>query len=222
MVVASMKRENTSWLYETEPLSDWVKYIYVVDEPTAELTVVRNKGRFIIDRYEQLPESMVFVHAEQYHWHNDDPDYDGAPILRNLRLSYLQEKGYLNLRCTWTLGCPAEIHPLLEADTATQSQAHAGHYYKQAFMELFPDRDVPEIVGASCCAQFAVSRGQIREHPIEFYQRIQKWLLETPLEDAISGRVLEYSWHSKFRLRSLSSSSPSLHLGPGELIPDLT
>ena len=43
MVVASMKKENTTWLQEY--LLDWHKSIYVVDDPTAELTVPKNKGR---------------------------------------------------------------------------------------------------------------------------------------------------------------------------------
>lgn len=49
MVVASMKKDNTSWLFENFP--DWHKSIYVVDDESAELTVDRNKGR----------ESMVYL-----------------------------------------------------------------------------------------------------------------------------------------------------------------
>ena len=49
MVVASMRSENTSWLAEHFP--DWVQTIYVVDDRSAPLTVIRNKGR----------ESMVYL-----------------------------------------------------------------------------------------------------------------------------------------------------------------
>ena len=49
MVVASMKKENLTWL--DDYLLGWKKNIYVVDDPTAPLTVQRNKGR----------ESMVFL-----------------------------------------------------------------------------------------------------------------------------------------------------------------
>jgi hypothetical protein len=49
MVVASMKRENLTWL--DDYLLDWKKNIYVVDDPTAPLTVEVNKGR----------EAMVFL-----------------------------------------------------------------------------------------------------------------------------------------------------------------
>jgi hypothetical protein len=49
LVVASMKHENSSWLSIYFP--DWKKDIYVVDDPTAPLTVPKNKGR----------ESMVYL-----------------------------------------------------------------------------------------------------------------------------------------------------------------
>lgn len=49
MVLASMKRDNTSWLFEEFP--EWHKSIYVVDDKDAELTVQTNKGR----------ESMVYL-----------------------------------------------------------------------------------------------------------------------------------------------------------------
>lgn len=49
IVVASMKRENITWLHNY--LLSWTKNIYVVDDRNAELTVPQNKGR----------ESMVFL-----------------------------------------------------------------------------------------------------------------------------------------------------------------
>jgi Protein of unknown function (DUF3431) len=49
MVVASMRAEDTSWLFEYFP--DWHKSVYVVDDENAELTVKKNKGR----------ESMVYL-----------------------------------------------------------------------------------------------------------------------------------------------------------------
>lgn len=43
LVVASLQHENTSWYYEELP--SWRKYVYVVDDPMAELTITQNKGR---------------------------------------------------------------------------------------------------------------------------------------------------------------------------------
>lgn len=49
LVVASMKKDDTSWFAEYFP--DWSRSIYVVDDKHASLTVARNKGR----------ESMVYL-----------------------------------------------------------------------------------------------------------------------------------------------------------------
>ncbi|MCJ1378664.1 hypothetical protein MMC17_001763 [Xylographa soralifera] len=157
-------------------------------EAGAKLRIPKNKGRegmaylsFIIDNYARLPNVTLFLHNARYQWHNDDPEYgippphpllpfahpankhapsptDGVPILQNLRLAHVHAEGYANLRCGWTLGCPAEIQP------GRQSWAEAGagdeavperteKYYTEAFRELFPGEAVPEVVGVGCCAQ---------------------------------------------------------------------
>lgn len=76
-------------------------------------------------------------------------------------------------------------------------EARAGTFYKPAFEGLFPGVPVPEVIGASCCAQFAVTADKIRERPKSDYETYRHWLLETKLPDDISGRILEYSWHCK-------------------------
>ncbi|MCJ1282176.1 hypothetical protein MMC26_001499 [Xylographa opegraphella] len=187
---------------------------------------------FIIDHYDRLPNVTIFLHSARYQWHNDDPDYgtpsspilplrpscepahsltttphtDGVPILQNLRLAHVHAQGYANLRCGWTLGCPAEIQPArhaapspppTSADTDTDAQ-RTEHYYAEAFRALFPEYPVPETVGVGCCAQFAVTRATLLARPRADYERYRAWLLATPLPDAVSGRVLEYSWHVMF------------------------
>ena len=52
------------------------------------------------------------------------------------------------------------------------------------------------MVGAARCAQFAVTKAQIRKRPKEYYEKIRQWLIETPRSDSTSGRILEWSWHS--------------------------
>lgn len=49
LVVASLKGDDVSWLYNN--ITEWTKNIYVVDDPSASLTVPVNKGR----------ESMVYL-----------------------------------------------------------------------------------------------------------------------------------------------------------------
>jgi hypothetical protein len=154
--------------------------------------------RYIIDRYDNLPENILFLHAERFQWHNDNPDYDGVLLLRNLQFSYLQAQGYVNLRCAWALGCPAAYHPLKDDSISQQQNSDAtGVIYLQTFQELLPEYRVPTHVGVSCCAQFAVTRDTIRKRPREDYIRYRNWLIDTPLQDELSGRFFEHSWHSK-------------------------
>lgn len=159
---------------------------------------------YIIDNYDKLPKITIFSHSTRYQWHNDDPFYDGQAVLARLNLPHVQREGYVSLRCGWSLGCPAEIHPLSEANATgpvadpDSKEARAGSFYKEAFEELFPHEPVPEVIGAHCCAQFAVTADKIHERPVTDYIRFRAWLLHTPLKDYLSGRILEYSWHSMY------------------------
>ncbi|KAH7092008.1 hypothetical protein FB567DRAFT_588321 [Paraphoma chrysanthemicola] len=202
VVVASQASENATWLQEYFP--HWEKNIYRVDDPDAPLTVPMNKGResmvyltYIIDHYDSLPDNVLFIHPNRYQWHNDDPDYDGLPMLRRFQIPYLEKEGYVNIRCAWSLGCPNEIKPLAEEGEHREA-VHAGGDYKNAFQHLFPGEQVPSAVGVSCCAQFGATREKIRDRKKSEYERYRRWIMETKLSDSISGRVLEYSWHMVF------------------------
>ncbi|RFU28377.1 hypothetical protein B7463_g7972, partial [Scytalidium lignicola] len=209
-VVASVKKDDTSWIQKHVP--GWKVFRYIVDNASAQLTVPKNKGReamvyltYLIDFYDNLPDITVFMHSDRYQWHNDDPLYDGVPMLKSLQIPYLISEGYANLRCVWTLGCPSELHPDSDKQIKDQttiedpkSAKTTEHAYPEAFAELFPSEELPSAVGVPCCAQFAVSRQQVHARPIQDYERYRQWLLNTTLEDQISGRILEYSWHMIF------------------------
>ncbi|KAL2156282.1 hypothetical protein VTH82DRAFT_1027 [Thermothelomyces myriococcoides] len=211
VVVASISTEDTKWVHRFLP--GWARSVYIVDDPSAKLTVPENKGReamvylsHIIDNYDTLAETTIFIHASRFAWHNDNPDYDVLPMLRNLKLDYVQASGYVNLRCVQVLGCPVEIRPHADEASAWERSIGAARsgrplttkeIYKQAFLELMPGMPVPDKIGVSCCSQFAVSRDAILSRPRDDYVRWRDWLLETPLADDLSGRVFEYLWHSE-------------------------
>ena len=162
--------------------------------------------RHIINEYDNLAERTIFIHAERYQWHNDDPRYDGKNNLRNLRLDFLDEQGYLNLRCHWFQGCPSSMNLGISNLTTPPSlnpfhenpDAELEELYAATWQYIFPDTRIPDYVGASCCSQFAVTRETIRANRKEQYIKIRKWLLDTHMEDYMSGRVLEYTWHILF------------------------
>lgn len=228
-VVASMDGDDTSWLYDYFP--DWYHNIYTVDDPSANLTVPINKGResqvyltYIIDNYHDLPEYLVFLHALRYQWHNEDPMYgvlawspscrmranhrereDGVFPLRNLQLPYVNKMGYANMRCTWMMGCPAELHPAKAVSDPEyrkwdrdKDRVATEKAYAEAHSIIFPEsKTPPATVGVPCGAQFAVARWRVLERPRADYERIRDWLTRTHMPDAVSGRILEYTWHSE-------------------------
>ncbi|KAH9884855.1 hypothetical protein F4778DRAFT_522544 [Xylariomycetidae sp. FL2044] len=215
LVVASTTDDDTSWLRKFLP--DWPAKIYVTDKPRGgRLAVPVNKGReamvylsYLIDFYDALPDVVVFLHARRFQWHNDNPDFDGLQMIQRLRLDHVRRVGYVNLRCTWELGCPVEIRPLDDAKTEWEGPIRTNYVYKEAYRGLMPGREVPDLVGASCCGQFAVSRAAIRRNPKDRYVRWRNWLVETEYEDDVSGKVFEYLWHIMFGQHAVFCPSPS-------------
>lgn len=154
--------------------------------------------RYIIDRYTTLPPISVFIHSARYAWHNEDPLYDAVPVLTNLRLPHVLARGFVSLRCTWAIGCPAELAPKRSNTADMDDRSQTEPAYAAAFQHFFPGVAIPHVIGAHCGGQFAVFRDRIRARPLTFYTKIQKWLLDTDLSDQISGRVMEYMWHIIF------------------------
>ncbi|KAM5478287.1 hypothetical protein McanCB56680_006537 [Microsporum canis] len=188
LVVASVKSDNVSWIREQLP--GWKSNIYIADADTTN-----NPGLYIIDRYDKLPEFVIFMHGQRYQWHNDDPLYDGASIISKLRLPAVVKTGYTPLRCTWIPGCPVELHPLKPVDEGPIVRQQTELAFATVFKTIFPGAEVPAEVGATCSSQFAATREQIMLRPKADYERIRRWLIETELPDDISGRIMEYMWH---------------------------
>lgn len=200
IIAASMRGDNTTWIEEHFP--DWHPSIFVMDDANATLTVTRNGGHeasayltFIINNYYSLPDYMVFLHARRYQWHNDDVMYDHVPVLKALRLSYVGEVGYHNLRCNGDPGCPVEVRPNPGGEDGIYDWAAA---YGDAWEQLWPGVPMPLEIGAPCCAQFAVSRTQVLQRTVRDYERVRQWLWTTHIESYKSGRIMEYTWHIMF------------------------
>ncbi|KAI1832389.1 hypothetical protein DTO006G1_8155 [Penicillium roqueforti] len=198
IILGKMSYEDTDWLEDQLP--EWQHAVYLVDDPEASLQVEQNKGKessaylqYILDNYDKLPEYMVFLHAHQYSGHVEFWEQDNVLTVQRLQLDYLRRVGYLNLRCDWSPGCPDEVQPFRQTAGRTTELAFAG-----AWIRIFNNTDVPEIVATPCCAQFAVTREQVLQRPRTAYESYHNWLMTTELDDETSGRVFEYIWHIIF------------------------
>lgn len=115
-----------------------------------------------------------------------------------MQVDYVRSAGYVNLRCAWDVGCPAELEPARYLRERPDDPDHpTAVEFPDIFLELFPGQELPERVGIPCCSQFGASREKIHERHIRDYARYRQWLVDTHLESEISGRIFEYIWHSK-------------------------
>ncbi|KAL8822452.1 MAG: hypothetical protein Q9191_006811 [Dirinaria sp. TL-2023a] len=220
IIMAKLEAEDTDWVGEYLP--DWQHAIYTVNPSSSStsstttnkpktLTTPLNKGHesmaylsYIIDNYASLPSTLAFIHSHASGfltaWHTDTPLHSNIAALSTLRIAFVQENGYVNLRCNWNPGC-VPAHRVNK------------HVTPQVWGEVFANvsaplllqrkgeeegREVPEQVAAACCAQFAVSRDRVLKRPRSDYVALRKWVVETGKSDAQSGRVMEFLWHVVF------------------------
>ncbi|KAH9825377.1 6-phosphogluconate dehydrogenase NADP-binding protein [Teratosphaeria destructans] len=182
----------------------WKLYNYDVDarpDRHNRFKIPENKGHeamvylsFIIDHYEILPWASIFIHGHAESWHQE---FDMAGLISGMRLEALQEEGYISLRCDWYPSCPAEMKPV-HRDSAVSGPG-ALHKESEAAIAgnwrfILPGETLPKIIASQCCAQFAVTRRAIQRRPKSDYERMRQWLLDSLLEDEVSGRVFEKLW----------------------------
>lgn len=212
LVIASTRDENTTWV--GPELADMIDdgllktAVYVVDDKNAKLRPPKNKGHeamvyltYIIDHYDDLADVSIFMHAHQNTWHNNELlDFDAAMMVRALSSERVLRQGYMNLRCGWDPGCPEWIRPgTVVLDDDKQEEAIIANHWQQ----LFPDEPIPRVLAQACCAQFAVSRDRILALPKQRYITMRQWLLDTRLDDYLSGRIFEYTWQFIFAKKAI-------------------
>ncbi|PWY72921.1 hypothetical protein BO70DRAFT_381708 [Aspergillus heteromorphus CBS 117.55] len=231
IVMAKLEEEHTEWVEQELP--DWQRAIYTVNPSSAtaadtqQLKTPLNKGHesmayltYLIDHYDVLPSTIAFLHSHRagflMAWHVDAPLHDNVFAMRSLQTDFVQQNGYVNLRCNWNPGCKA-------------GHRTNRHVTEQAFMEIFEGTSTPPLnttdistmqspaqspddqkflqmpthVAAACCAQFAVSRDQVHRRPRDDYVKIRQWVIDTDKDDASSGRVMEFLWHVIFGRESI-------------------
>ncbi|KAM7195275.1 Protein of unknown function (DUF3431) domain containing protein, partial [Rhypophila sp. PSN 637] len=222
IIIAHTKFEQVTWI--NDPLlnsppppypkqahrtntTNWISYLYSTDHlspPTIfkpnqyHLHTPLNKGReslaylsYIISHYDSLPDISVFMHAHSSSWHDDQFGLDSRTSLSRLNLDRVIAQGYVNLRCWWDPGCPDHIHPFAsEIDNLVPEE----RIFREAWLDIFPWRDIPPSISHTCCSQFALSKERIRAVRLGEYVRLRDWILGTDLEDSVSGRVFEYIW----------------------------
>lgn len=137
-------------------------------------------------------------------WHNEPQsvNYNAGQMIQLLRMDTITKNGYVNLRCNGVPGCPGEVHPKTPPSKLKPDRIEIG--WMSLWVALGGNAmNPPKTVGVACCAQFAVTKDQIRKHPKEYYEKAREWLLNTDLSDESSGRAFEYMWHIIFGMKAV-------------------
>ncbi|KAH8904645.1 hypothetical protein BR93DRAFT_980396 [Coniochaeta sp. PMI_546] len=199
LVIAStstLPPHETSWISSVP--SSWDIHLYNTDLPGV---VPINKGNeampyltYIIDHYTSLPDIIFFHHSHAQSWHQSLPSLDEVT---SLRVPYVQKRGFVSPRCL--PGCENLI-PLADYAVDLDILDRVGRDVQLAslldeFVNRTAGEGVPGRIAAPCCAQFAVARERVVRRGREWWVRLRGWLIDTPLGDLESGRLMEYTWH---------------------------
>jgi len=206
LVIGRLSEEDVSWLSDASPHLNKAIYIVDQDDPS-KFRIPRNKGHeamvylsYIIDHYYNLSDTTIFMHPHLVAWHNNDLlDSNALTTLKHLSDDHVARVGYFNTRCHHEPGCPDWLRldrPDSELDTHRKMEEKS--FSTAVWQELHPGAPLPHAISQPCCAQFAVSRERIQANPRSEYIRYRQWLLNTPLDDIMSGRVMEYTWQYLF------------------------
>lgn len=208
LVVAKLEGEDTSWVRSSFPY--WKIAEYTIPAVFSQLYQQGNtvdEGRianayltYLIENYYNLPSTIVFLTphrntATEFKERSNFISLGRYPDLQTLNITYIQKAGYTNLRCATPAVCLTPIVPFRSPPGDYRGLEVA---MPEAWKELFPNTPVPEKLATSCCAEFAVSREQLRKRGLDEYQRFWEWLNRTELDDDTAGLVMGALWHVVF------------------------
>jgi Protein of unknown function (DUF3431) len=224
VVIAALKKDNLTLLEQESGLRPGDEQIvYVADDPSAVYRVPVNKGNeamvylsFLIDRYDTLPDLMVFMHAGRSSWHNNILlRWDSARMIVRLRRSYIRSKGFTNLLCDETYQCthvynatdsgyPAFILTRVSKHRPGEGIEVEYAQFREIWGVIFPGQPVPLQIGTVPGAQFALTREAARNVPLNHLKRLRQWIIDVDLDAQSAGMVFERLWHMIF----LGTSNP--------------
>lgn len=216
-MIASLEADDISWTSKIN-IPNLTIIRYISDSGTAEYhPPIPRKGRealiyhtYLHDFYDDLPDISIMIHADENPWHIDaELQQSMSFALSQLDLAEVEKRRYVNLHVNWNDGCPDWINTTRSVE---DSHTREEPFMRTAYQENFhvPKSDVPEILGAPCCSQFAVTREAVRRNEREQYQRHMEWLIFTKWSDYIAGRTWEHLWQSLFLGESVDCPSEFL------------
>jgi hypothetical protein len=204
LVIAATQSEDYSWVEELQvPGMNIIPYI--ADNISAPHHTQKNKGheamiyhQYFYDFYDNLPEISILIHSSDRSWHVEELlDTSMLFSINHLDMREVQRRQFLNLRVTWGTGCSSGS---INTSRYMDENPSAGEEkeMRETFQANFNIYDIPQILATPCCSQIAVTKERILSVPRDQYAHHIDWLLETKLDDNLSGRTWEHMWQYLF------------------------
>jgi hypothetical protein len=230
VIVAAIENDNLTLLEQQSGLSlGDEQIVYIADNPNATYHVPVNKGNeamvyltFLIDRYDNLPDVMIFMHAGRTSWHNNVLlHWSSDMTLRRLRRSYIKSNGFTNLLCDRTYRCshiynatksgfPASV--LTRGRQLMYGENESDYtQFREIWDGIFPGRPIPATLGTVPGAQFSLTRETAQRVSLDELKRLRQWIIDVDLDAKAAGAVFERLWHMIFLGTSESVLCPVPH-----------
>jgi len=180
-VLIAHYNEDLTW---TNNITVDEKIIY--SKTNSDYTYVpHNKGQeaahylqFINDRYNSLPDNILFLHG---HDNSNHQQYSSEEIVNKLN---------------WGV---ADYFSVNRRDWYQEELAPEYYEWVKSNWDVFSLYiELPAKLGFYSSAQFKVSKNLILQYPKQFYPDLYEWLINTPLINHVSGRIFEYTWNYIF------------------------
>jgi hypothetical protein len=213
-VVVARYKEDVAWLAQLP--SDLPVVVYQSSDSSVPHFVpnVGNEASkylaYIVDQYDALPDTVIFMQAGQQDWHDPVPkdatlnrwDWDAAS--RNGGMVFLPTTAPCMVEDTE--GRPAGGVRAGEGQAADCAMVveHTPHQMpalQRVYPELFAAElgELPARWLTHCCAQFEVTRDAIRRHPQAFYENLLAW---TSRDDAVAATQIGHGLVNKDATRA--------------------
>lgn len=143
---------------------------------------------WIIENYNNLPETMVFLPPE------NQPSTSGSRIrseIVKLRVPFVQSAGFAPLKCPSEEACEKLVRPFRDPPDELRTMEEP---MENVWKQIFGDRKVREDLATPPSAELAVSKAQVRKRGVNEYLKAWTWLNRTVMDDDSAGLVMEYLW----------------------------
>jgi hypothetical protein len=193
-IVVSRYKRDVDWVYK---IKDNINKILIYDKENQDnkYNIPVNKGneasvylKYIIDHYDNLPEYTFFIHDEEFAWHHS------GSVVDKYREAVESKKLYYNINDNAFMSeeyIIVAVHSIVVWNCFWE-------WYNVLIEHYIPKNKLPNIDftrNYRGSAQFLVNKKLILNFPKQFYQNLYDWIITTELDNALSGRFLEWTWH---------------------------